>query len=230
MAIHREKFKTLNDVFDISTEKVLFKFMKQGYFDQLESPISIGKEANVFSALKEDGTRVMVKIYRVSTCDFNLMHTFLREDPRFIGVKKKKREIVFNWAKREYTNLMKARALGVAVPTPHGHLQNVLVMDCIGGPAPKLKDLIPEDPEEFLREVRENYKKLRKAELVHGDLSQFNILNDDGRPVFIDMSQSCTDESHASERYLKRDSRNIASFFTKLGCKVTAEELEKEWQ
>ena len=61
---NKEKFKTMHNVFDHFTNRTIFKLISEGYFDGLESPISIGKEANIFSATSTQG-RVMVKIYRL---------------------------------------------------------------------------------------------------------------------------------------------------------------------
>ena len=71
MAIPREKFKTYNNVFDNFTNRLLFKLEAAGYFERIVSTIAIGKEANVFCAIKKDGTYVAVKIYRLEVCDFN---------------------------------------------------------------------------------------------------------------------------------------------------------------
>jgi len=75
----REDFKTMHNVFDEFTNRNLFKLISQGHFRGLESPISIGKESNVFSALTKDDRRVMVKIYRLETCDFNRMYDYIKE-------------------------------------------------------------------------------------------------------------------------------------------------------
>src|SRR3989344_817100 len=142
--IWKEEFKTLNDVFDLFTEKHLFKLISQGYFEGLESPISIGKEANIFSARTKEGVRIIVKIYRLSTCDFNKMYDFIRTDPRFSSLKHSRREVIFAWAQREYRNLLKVREAGIAVPTPITVFHNILVMDCVGGEhiAQRLKDAV----------------------------------------------------------------------------------------
>ena len=177
----------------------------------------------MFSAIRKDGSRVMVKIYRLETCDFNRMYDYIKDDPRFIDMKKGKRNIIFSWAQREYRNLLKARQANVSVPTPFTFSKNVLVLEFIGDDgifAPKLKDAIPKNPKEFFEKIIANMKKLHKAGLVHADLSAFNILNCNEKPVFIDFSQ-CTplDSSRASE-YLERDIRNICNFFKKIGLKT----------
>ena len=219
----REEFKTMHDVFDGFTNRTLYKLITQGHFEGLESPISIGKESNVFSAIKKDGSRVMVKIYRLETCDFNRMYDYIKDDPRFIDMKKGKRNIIFSWVQREYRNLLKARQANVSVPTPFTFSKNVLVLEFIGDDetfAPKLKDAIPKNPKEFFEKIIANMKRLHKAGFVHADLSAFNILNCNEKPVFIDFSQCITLDSSRSKEYLERDIRNICNFFKKIGLKA----------
>ena len=214
--ITREKFKTFGNVFDAFTERVLIKLINQGHFEGLQSPISIGKEANVFKALHEGGSR-LVKIYRLESCDFNQMYTYIRADLRYQGLSGVRRKVIFAWTQREYRNLLKCRLGGVRVPTPHAFHMNVLVEDFIGEPAPKLKDLPPKKPEAFYKETVRQMKLMAKAGLVHGDLSSFNILNHLEKPVIIDMSQSTTYDSPQYQELLERDCRNISNYFSKIG-------------
>lgn len=219
----KEEFKTWGNVFDQFTQRTVFRLIGQRHFEGLESPISIGKESNVFSALKKDGTRVMVKIYRLETCDFNRMYDYIKDDPRYTRIKKGKRNIVFTWVQREYRNLLKAREANVNVPTPLAFYNNVLVLEFIGDGdfiAPKLKDEIPKNPKEFFDKIILNMRKLYKAGLVHADLSPFNILNLNEKPVFIDFSQCSTIESSRAKEYLDRDVRNVCNFFRKIGLKL----------
>ncbi|MEM4247341.1 MAG: serine protein kinase RIO [Candidatus Woesearchaeota archaeon] len=222
--------KTFKNVFDNFTNVTILKLISKGQLDGLESPISIGKEANIFSALAQ-GERVMVKIYRIATCDFNKMYDYLRADPRFPGLDKNRRKVVVLWARREYRNLLKAREAGVRVPTPRAVLNNVLVMEFIGDegiPAPRVKDAIPENPKEFFEKVVNGMQKLHKAGLVHTDLSQFNILNYNEEPVFIDMSQATTLENPNAQEYLTRDIKNICTFFRKLGLDIDDEKIRQQ--
>ncbi len=200
-------YKTYHDVFDNFTENVLFKLIKQGYLDGLESPVAMGKEANVFSAKRGDG-HVIVKIYRLSTCDFNRMYGYIKADPRFSNLKHDKREIIFAWARREYQNLLNLHKQGIRCPTPYAFMKNVVVMEYIGdeeGFAPKVKDHTPENPAEFFTEVIAMIKKMYSFGLVHGDLSSYNILNWEEKPMFIDVSQATTLENPQANEYLKRD-------------------------
>lgn len=227
--ITREKFKTLKNVFDGFTERNIFKLISQGHFDGLESPIFIGKEANLFTAIK--GTKkVVVKIYRLQTCDFNRMYDYIKYDPRFPNVRKQKRKTIFAWAQREYRNLLKARDAGVRVPTPIICMHNILVMEFIGNkePAPKIKDAIPKDAKKFFDETILGVRKLYKAGLVHADLSHFNILNYKEKPVFIDMSQATPLEDPNALEYLERDINNLCNFFKKTGVKAKSEDIKEK--
>lgn len=227
----KEDFKTRHDVFDSFTNKTIYKLITQGHFEGLESPISIGKESNVFSAVRKDGSRVMVKIYRLETCDFNRMFEYIHDDPRYLDLKKGKRNIIFTWVQREYRNLLKAREANVSVPTPFTFSNNVLVLEFIGDDAmfaPKLKDEIPKNPKDFLARIVNNMKKLYKAGMVHSDLSAFNILNYNEMPVFIDFSQCTTLDSSRSKEYLERDVRNICTFFNKIGLKTDEAKVKEE--
>jgi len=227
----KEEFKTWGDVFDRFTQRTVYKLISQGHFEGLESPISIGKESNVFSALKKDGTRVMVKIYRLETSDFNRMRDYIKDDPRYLKLKAGKRGVIFLWVQREYRNLMKAREANVNVPTPMAFSNNVLVLEFVGDKgviAPKLKDEIPKNPKDFFDKIITNMKKLHKAGLVHADLSAFNILNYNETPVFIDFSQCTTLESSRADEYLERDIKNICNFFRKLKLKVDEGKVKRE--
>ncbi len=227
--ITREKFKTFGNVFDEFTLRNLFKLESQGHFEELKSPVKIGKEANVFSARTKEKD-IIIKIYRLETCDFKRMYDYIQHDLRYINVKRSRRQIIFAWTQREYRNLLKARDAGVKVPTPMVFKDNIILMEQIGypEPAPPLKDAYPDDPDAFFKKIVEYMRFLwQKAGLVHGDLSHFNILNNN-RPVFIDFSQSLTTESPIARDYLRRDIKNIANFFQKLQLEIDQEDIYKQ--
>ncbi len=226
--VHREKYKTLHNVFDDFTDRNLYKLIKQGYIDGLEGPLSTGKEGNIFIAKKGDEKRI-VKIYRLQTCDYNKMYTHIRTDVRYSTLKNQRRDVIFAWAHREFRNLLKAREAFVRVPTPYTVLFNILIMEFIGDDlaAPMLKDSEPENSKKFFDEIILQMKKLHSAGLVHGDLSGFNILNYDEKPVFIDMSQTTTLENPNAKEFLERDVRNICKLFSKWGVKADEEAVMK---
>ena len=189
----REAWKTYKNVFDKFTEENIIKLTGQGHIDQLLSPVALGKEANIFTAKKGEDT-VIVKIYRTMNCNFNKMHEYLAHDDRYLDIKNNKRQIIFAWVQREAANLFLARE-HINVPSPYTFMSNIIVMDMItvdGEPAPMLKDKPPKDPAVFYADCVRQLKKLRKAGLVHGDISAFNILNKENVPVFIDFSQATT--------------------------------------
>lgn len=224
MAVTREKFKVYKNVFDEFTLQSLNKLKGQRHFDEIESPISIGKEANIFSASKGNDT-VILKIYRVTACDFRGMYDYLKYDPRYTKIRRSLRQVIFAWVQREYHNLLIARKAGVAVPTPYACHNDIIVMEMIGEPAPKLKDLKPKDPEAFFNASIEYVTLLWKANLVHADLSAFNILNHNDHPVFIDFSQSTPTTNQRAEEYLFRDLNNVCKHFSGLGVHKDPYEL-----
>jgi len=145
-------------------------------------------------------------------------------------LRRKKRKIIFAWVQREYKNLLRARKGKVHVPKPIAFLNNVLVLEFIGDGdriAPKLKDKTPKDKRQFFNKVISNIKKLYNADLVHADLSAFNILNFNEEPVFIDFSQTTTLEHSEVMKFLRRDVKNICSFFIKSGLRIDEQKVMK---
>jgi RIO kinase 1 len=228
--VDKRDFKTMHNVFDEFTNRDIFKLINEGHFDGLETPIKIGKEANIFSALKGQ-ERLIVKIYRVNSCNFNKMFDYIKSDPRYAGLQGKRRSIILHWTQREYRNLLKAREAGVRVPKPIAVKNYIIVMSFIGQGddlAPQLKDKKPKNPKTFFDDVIENIRKLYKAGLVHADLSAFNVLNFEEKPVFIDFSQCSSVQDSRAGEYLLRDVKNICSHFRKIGLKVNEEDSIKK--
>lgn len=225
----------LDNVFDNQTLMALYGLSKKGYIDALGGTVSTGKEANVFHAISnnEDIGEIAVKIYLVSTANFNAMKDYILGDPRFVGIKQNKRDIIFAWAKKEFKNLKRAEDAGVKVPKPHVVTKNILLMEFMGKdglPMPRLKDvkLSAGDAQHIFDRVMENVAILYSgAKLIHADLSEYNILvnADTMEPVIIDMGQSVTTDHFNAETFLERDVTNIARYFRKLGIPVNEEEM-----
>ena len=222
---HKEEWKIYKNVFDSATLLNLHKLSSRGHFDELASPVALGKEANIFIALK-DRQKIIVKIYRVENCNFNKMYKYIAPDPRFASMKKRRRLVIFSWVQREYRNLLKAREV-IRVPTPIAVKDNILIMEFIGRkePAPLLKNMPPKDPGQFFKKIIDNIKALYKLGLVHADLSEFNILNIEEEPVFIDFSQATVVEHPEAKDFLKRDIGNIVKHFGKMGLKLDGEKV-----
>ena len=219
--ISHEKWKVRHNVFDQFTIRLLFKLSSQGYFEELQSPVSMGKEANIFTARTKEGV-VIVKIYRLEACNFNKMYDYIKVDPRYILLKKQRRKVIFSWVQREYRNVLIARAANVRVPTPFTCLHHIIVMEYIGDEyvAPQLKDQWPEDKQGFFEQTMIFMKRLYAAGLIHGDLSEYNILNYHDKPVFIDFSQATTTRNPNAQELLTRDIKNVCNFFRKLEVKA----------
>ena len=228
----KERWKVYGNVFDEFTIKTLQKLSTQGYFTDLKSSLSLGKEANIFSATKDDGSLVIVKIYRLQNCNFNAMFNYIKTDPRYANLHGQKRRIIFEWVRREFRNLLKARESGVRVPTPIHFLHNVIVMEFISDdedlalPAPQVKNAIIHDPANFFSQILKQMQLLyTHAQIVHADLSMFNILMQNQQPIFIDMSQSTAiNDPHAKE-YLLRDCQNMMVLAKRIGVSVDMDTL-----
>ncbi|MDP3918298.1 MAG: serine protein kinase RIO [Nanoarchaeota archaeon] len=223
----KNKFIAYENVFDECTLRALFKLSNQGYFDELEGPISTGKESNVFSVLTRAGEKRVVKIYRTAA-NFKKMYDYMKPDPRFSNVQGSKLTVIYTWAKKEFRNLHRARAMGVAVPTPYAVYKNVLVMEYIDGVQLRMDP--PKEPKEFYEKLIKEVKKLHDAKLTHADLSEYNILNFKEKPILIDFSHAVDLRYPNVQRFLKRDVKNIVKFFTKRGVKLEEEkEFNRIW-
>ena len=226
----KEEWKTREGVFDNFTRRTLFNLSAKGHFEDIESPIKVGKESQIFSALKKDGTRLAVKIYRLETADFNRMYDYIGGDERFVGLKKQRRKIIFAWVQREYRNLLKFRKAGIRVPLPILFKNNVLLEQFIGDDraAPQLKDSVPKNLSRFWKDLHSQLKKMVANNLVHADLSSFNILNYKEKPVIIDLSTSTTKEHPYYRKYWERDIKNVTTFFNKHGFELDGKKIYKE--
>ncbi len=224
---YQERFRTAKGVFDAFTNKTLYELQKRGVFDELLSPLSIGKESNVFIA-KKGSKKVIVKIFRMQNAEFMKMYDYIRKDPRYEFLRNHRRQIILAWAQREYKNLLKCEKGKIRVPKTIGWRNHIIVEEMIGEPALPLKDAEPEDPKEFFDEVVNQMKKMYKIGLIHGDLSSFNILNFDGVPVLIDFSQGTIIRTPNSEELLVRDIKNVVQYFNKIGLKINVDEVFKK--
>ena len=225
-----EDRKVASEIFDKLTLQTLYKLANQGYLDLLNGAVSTGKEANVLKGVKDDGSYLAVKIYRIATSDFRKMQYYIAGDPRFKVRMGNKRQLIKAWVNKEFRNLTRLKDAGVNVPEPSTSLNNVLIMEYIGdeegNPAPTVKNLPPQDPDDFYEKlVREMDMFLNKANLVHGDLSSYNIINYDEKPVIIDVSQSVVRDHVIAGELLERDIKNISFEFSKMGVDTSIEDL-----
>ena len=232
-----EQLKVEENVFDVPTLKILYTLSNKGIIKAMGGAISTGKEANVFYAEGPD-KELAVKIYRIASSTFKAMDAYIMKDPRFTNIRNNKRDIIFAWTRKEFQNLKRAKNAGVRVPEPVIAEKNILIMEFMGEkerPYPLLKNTYLEDDEaKLIFDTVVEYMRLlyKKANLVHADLSEYNILIDpkDLTPIFIDMGQSVTLEHPNSREFLYRDVQNILRFFSRYGIKDKPEELLKKIQ
>ena len=235
--IHSEKRKkdnserkTGNEIFDKITLETLYKLANQGHIDVLNGAISTGKEANVLTGVTDDEKFIAVKIYRIATSDFKKMDYYLNGDPRFNIKTKNKRKIIYSWVTKEFKNLTRLYDAGVNVPKPITSSNNVLLIEFIGdengNPAQPVKNQPPQNPGEFWNKLLVQLKLfVNEAKLVHGDLSNYNILNLNEEPIIIDVSQSVVLDNPISKELLERDINTLVREYTKLGVKTNFNEV-----
>ncbi len=214
----------LGEVFDRDTLLAIYKLMTDGYIETVEYPVSTGKEGNVFMALSPEGKMVALKIYRTATSTFKRISKYIEGDPRFRGISGSRRKVIYAWAAKEYRNLQRFSEAGVRVPTPIRFYKNLLLMEYIGtrkAPAPLLRDVELDDPDRIYNLLIKYMKKgYQKAQLVHGDLSEFNILIYRKNPVIIDCGQAFVTEHPNAKDFLKKDIENINRYFRALEVEV----------
>ncbi|MEM1549678.1 MAG: serine protein kinase RIO [Candidatus Methanomethylicia archaeon] len=229
-----EFFETVEEVFDYSTLMILYDLINNGFIDVMYGVVNSGKEARIYFARDRNGLDLAVKIYLTSTSEFRKgMLTYIIGDPRFKVSSRKTRDIIYVWARKEYSNLSKAYGVGVRVPKPITVKGNVLVMEFIGVdgvPAPLLKDYIPLNVDSFFNVLMDYVRKLYvDARLVHGDLSEYNIMVFNDSPVLIDFGQA-VDLSHPmAEELLVRDINNLLEFFSDIGVDTPDLEEALSW-
>ncbi|MEM4519948.1 MAG: serine protein kinase RIO [Sulfolobales archaeon] len=195
--------------------------------------VSSGKESRVYWGKSFNNDDLAVKIYLTSSAEFRKgMIKYLMGDPRFKNVPKSTRKLISTWARKEFKNLKLMHEVGASVPEPIAQHENVLVMKFIGDGgvrAPLLKEVeleLSEYEEIFYRVINDVKRIYRFAGLVHGDLSEYNIMVYRGIPYIIDVSQSIKISHPNAYDLLMRDVSNLINFFRGLGLEVpNADEL-----
>ena len=231
---NQEEFKVIEEVFDRLTLEAIYKLFHQRVIDQIEGVVKAGKEARVYWAKDPDGAELAIKIYYTSTAEFRKgMMQYIQGDPRFKRIRRSPRSIIYTWTQKEYKNLKLAYDANVNSPRPIAFRRNVLVMAFIGEdgiPAPLLRETDPEDPQQFYMTLIEEMRRLYlKAGLVHGDLSEYNIMVWNNNPVIFDVSQAMLVSHPISEALIKRDIGNVNSYFRRRNVDVIDEEQLEKW-
>jgi RIO kinase 1 len=212
--------RVVEEVFDTSTVLTIVELYRRGILRRLSGVISAGKEARVYLGYGRGREPLALKIYLTSSAEFRRgIYKYIIGDPRFEGLKiKDTRSLIYTWARKEYRNLSKMHEAGVKVPKPIACLNNVLVMEFIGEgreryplPVEAYRELTMEELGDVYRLVLEELEKIVcRARLVHGDLSEYNVmLEPELDIVIIDVSQAVDINHPSALDFLKRDVENI---------------------
>ena len=139
------------------------------------------------------------------------------------------------WQSTEVDALYRLAAAGVRVPRPYNFIDGVLLMELVtdgeGDPAPRLNDVVltPGEAREFHRTLIREVVRMLCAGVVHGDLSEYNVLLGNEGPVIIDLPQAvdAAGNAHASSM-LERDIGNLARYFGRFAPELLDTEYGKE--
>lgn len=184
--------------------------MKAGIIEAFGKPLGVGKEADVYDALNPRGDRVAVKFHRLGRISF-------RQTMRKRGYAKQHTSWLFQSrlaAEKEYKALKLVFPHGVAVPEPICQNRHVVVMGMIDGvELAKCRQL--DEPEKMLAEILDNLRKTYLAAgIVHGDLSEYNIIaKPDNHILIIDWPQYVPKTHPNATQLLTRDVQNVLRYF-----------------
>ena len=228
----------------MKTPKRLESLQEDGLIDEVIRPLMSGKEASVY--VVRCGTELRcAKVYKEAN-KRSFRHASEYQEGRTTrntrdaramakGSKHGRKEQEDSWQNAEVTALFQLAAAGVRVPKPYDFLEGVLLMelvgDGLGGVAPRLNDvdLEPADAREFHAFMIGEIVKMLCAGLVHGDLSEFNVLLGPEGPVIIDLPQAvnAVANNHAFSM-LERDVGNMAEYFGQFAPELRYSKYAKE--
>jgi RIO kinase 1 len=235
----REKDKadraTAELVLDQRTRMILLQMINRGIVSEVHGAISTGKEANVYGAVMypDNGGEPIqraIKIYKTAILVFKDRERYITGEHRFkAGVDKgNNRKMVKLWAEKEFRNLRRLHAAGIACPEPLMLKLHVLVMDFLGDKRgyayPRLRDarLTGDDIDDQWRSLYIQLLGIMRrlyqvCNLVHADLSEYNILYNDKKLYIIDVSQSVEHDHPRALEFLRMDIKNVGDFFRRQG-------------
>ncbi len=223
-----EEMDVLEEVFDRSTLMIIYRFLNNGVINKIFGVVKAGKESRIYLAKGSSGKDIAVKIYLTTSAVFRKgRQQYIEGDVRFGRSKRNSRSIVYQWASKEFKNLEAAHRAGVSTPKPIRVQGNVLLMEFFGKdgiPLPLLREANLTNPQKTYDLLLDNLRLLyKKAELVHGDVSEYNIMIHGDEPLLFDFAQAVHVSHPMSEGFLKRDIHNLNTFFSRLGMDVMSE-------
>nr|CCC89900.1 unnamed protein product [Trypanosoma congolense IL3000] len=223
--VDRSERATVENVMDPRTRLILYKLVNSGQLREINGCVSTGKEANVYYAVAGDGNPAAVKVFKTSILVFRDRDKYVSGEFRFQHYcKSNPRKMVRTWAEKEARNLNRLQDGGVLAPAVMLLRQHVIVMEFLGEdgwPAPRLKEVRFPSASALDKCYLDLCCTMRKmygrCKLIHGDLSEYNLLLYRGRVVVIDVSQSVEKDHPRAMDFLRRDIVNVNTFFRTKG-------------
>jgi RIO kinase 1 len=228
----------------MKTPARLQSLVEEGLIDSVLRQLMSGKEAMVF-VVRCGGETRCAKIYKEATHRSFRQAVDYTENRRVKnsrqaramakGTKFGRQAQEAAWQSAEVDALYRLAAAGVRVPTPYNFLDGVLLMELVadahGDAAPRLNDVSfsPEDAVRHHTTLIAEVVRMLCAGVIHGDLSEFNILLAADGPVIIDLPQAvdAAGNNHA-QRMLLRDVQNLKDFFGKFAPELLATDYGPE--
>ena len=216
----------------------------EGFIQAVLRPLKSGKEAAVF-VVEMDGVLRAAKVYKeMKLRNFRNRHDYLdgrqsgdsREQRAMDrGSKYGKQQREEAWQSAEAKALDTLHAAGVRIPRVHQHLDGVIIMDLVvdarGEPAPQLA-MCQFSRDEALRYHQMLMKQIQRmlcAGLIHGDLSEYNVLLAGDGPVIIDLPQAIdATKNNNAKRILIRDVGNLTRFFSRFAPELRRTDYAQE--
>jgi RIO kinase 1 len=228
----------------LKTPTALEPLIEDGVIDEVIRALKSGKEATVYLVRSGTQTRC-AKVYRdMRQRSFQRRAQYqegrkLRGSRQTRAVNKSTRfgrgEQEAAWKNAEVDALYRLQAAGVRVPKPYGYFNDVLLMELVtdtdGQPAPRLGeiDLSPERAREYHAFLIRQIVRMLDIGLIHGDLSEFNVLVDSGGPVIIDLPQVVNAAgNNGALAMLERDVNNIRGTLARFAPELLATEFARE--
>ena len=228
----------------MKTPKRIQPLVDDGVVDEVLSQLMSGKEATVYVVRCGDEIRC-AKVYKeaakrsfkqaVQYQEGRKSKNSRRQRAMEKGSKFGRKQQEESWHNAEVDALYRLAEAGVRVPTPYGCFDGVLLMELVtyddGDVAPRLNDvsMTAEQAREDHLTVINDVKRMLVAGLVHGDLSEFNVLVDDYGPVIIDLPQAvdAAANNHAKSM-LERDVRNMTEYYGQYAPELLRTHYAKE--
>lgn len=235
----KRDYSTSDLTMDYPTYMSLFKLINKGTLEVITGIISTGKESIILHAdggVDNKGVALpkncAIKIFKTILTDFKNRVEYIEGDFRFKGKNSKNNSKMLNlWAEKEKNNLLRMRKAGILCPDVVLLKSNFLIMSFIGNdniPAPKLKHAVLDKAQinQAYKQICKTMKKLyNKANLVHADLSEYNILWHHDKCWLIDVGQAVEKTHPNADVFLKRDCININNFFQKQSINTMSDDM-----